>query len=175
MFISLSLSIIDFVLLLQVKEEQRGLRQRRLLGAELPGAAREQPGIQPLQRRGLLGKMKKIVNKWSLWGLNQRHFFSKWQQDLQCHLISIAIYNEKFRRTFSIIYLLNLKFTHLYNSLKTQQVPVVILISLLNFRLCHNRCETLLSVIIHLIHIYLFLFKNDFVFQIKYFFETFYS
>ena len=56
------LSITDFVLLLQVQEEQRRLRQRRLLGAEFPGAARQQPGLQPLQRRGLLGKMKKIVN-----------------------------------------------------------------------------------------------------------------
>ena len=35
-------------------------------------------------------------------------------------------------------------------------------------RLCHNRCELFLSVIFH-VHIYLFLFKNHVVLQIKYF------
>ena len=64
---------------------------------------------------------------------------------------------------------MNLNSTHLYNSLKTQQVPGQCMsISLLNLRLCHNRCEPFLSVIFH-VHIYLFLFKNHVVLQIKYF------
>ena len=45
--------------LLQVQEKQRGLRQRRLLSAELPGAAPQQRGLQPLKRWGLLRKMKR--------------------------------------------------------------------------------------------------------------------